>query len=77
MEIIDTALDAASDVTADDARDILKKIREKLKKYRTCGLETKGEYSDENLVFKVLRRNGYIEKIMNFENDVVDKELSL
>jgi hypothetical protein len=77
MEIIDTALDAASDVTADDARDILKKIREKLKKYRTCGLEKKGEYSDENLVFKVLRRNGYIEKIMNFENDVVDKELSL
>lgn len=77
MEIIDTALDAASDVTADDARDILKKIREKLKKYRTCGLETKGEYSDENLVFKVLRRNGYVEKIMNFENDVVDKELSL
>ena len=77
MEIIDTALDAASDVTADDARDILKKIREKLKKYRTCGLETKGEYSDENLVFKVLRRYGYIEKIMNFENDVVDKELSL
>jgi predicted nucleotidyltransferase len=74
MEIIDTALDAASDVTADDARDILKKIREK---FRTCGLEKKGEYSDENLVFKVLRRNGYIEKIMNFENDVVDKELSL
>lgn len=77
MEIIDTALESASDVTADDARDILKKVREKLKKYRTCGLEKEGEYSDENLVFKVLRRNGYIEKLMNFENDVVDKELSL
>ncbi len=77
MEIIDTALDAASDVTADDAREILKKCKNKLKKYRTCGLEKEGEYSDENLVFKVLRRNGYIEKLMNFENDVVDKELSL
>lgn len=77
MEIIDTALEAASDVTADDAREILKKCRNKLKKYRTCGLEKEGEYSDENLVFKVLRRNGYIEKLMNFENDVVDKELSL
>lgn len=77
MEIIDTALDAASDVTAEDARDIIKKCKEKLKKYRTCGLEKEGEYSDENLVFKVLRRNGYIEKLMNFENDVVDKELSL
>jgi len=77
MEIIDTALDAASDVTADDAREILKKCKNKLKKYRTCGLEKEGEYSDENLVFKVLRRNGYIEKLTNFENDVVDKELSL
>ena len=77
MEIIDTALESASDVTADDAREILKKCKDKLKKYRTCGLEKEGEYSDENLVFKVLRRNGYIEKLMNFENDVVDKELSL
>lgn len=77
MEIIDTALDAASDVTAEDARDIIKKCKDKLKKYRTCGLEKEGEYSDENLVFKVLRRNGYIEKLMNFENDVVDKDLSL
>ena len=77
MEIIDTALDAASDVTADDAREILKKCEDKLKKYRTCGLEKEGEYSDENLVFKVLRRNGYIEKLMNFENDVVDKDLSM
>lgn len=77
MEIIDTALDAASDVTADDAREILKKCKDKLKKYRTCGLEKEGEYSDENLVFKVLRRNGYIEKLMNFENDMVNKELSI
>lgn len=77
MEIIDTALEAASDVTADDAREILKKCKDKLKKYRTCGLEKEGEYSDENLVFKVLRRNGYIEKLMNFENDMVDKELSI
>ena len=77
MEIIDTALNAASDVTADDAREIIKKCKDKLKKYRTCGLEKDGEFSDENLVFKVLRRNGYIEKLINFENDVVDKELSL
>jgi len=77
MEIIDTALESASDVDADDAKEIIKKCREKLKKYRTCGLEKEGEYSDENLVFKVLRRNGYIEKLMNFENKVVDKGLSI
>lgn len=77
MEIIDTALESASDVTTDDARQIIKKCKEKLKKYRTCGLEKGGEYSNENLVFKVLRRNGYIDKLMNFENNVVDKELSI
>lgn len=77
MEIIDTALESASDVTADDAIEIIKKCKDKLKKYRTCGLEKGGEYSDENIVFKVLRRNGYIDKLMNFENNVVDKELSI
>lgn len=77
MEIIDTALESASDVTADDAIEIIKKCKDKLKKYRTCGLEKGGEYSDENIVFKVLRRNGYINKLMNFENNVVDKELSI
>ncbi len=77
MEIIDTALEAASDVTADDATEILKKCKNKLSKYRVCGLQKGGEYSDENLVFKVLRRNGYIEKLMNFEKKVVDKELSM
>ena len=77
MEIIDTALEAASDVTADDATEILKKCKNKLSKYRVCGLQKGGEYSDENLVFKVLRRNGYIEKLINFKNDLLDKELSL
>ena len=77
MEIIDTALEAASDVTADDATEILKKCKNKLSKYIVCGLQKVGEYSDENLVFKVLRRNGYIEKLTNFKNDLLDKELSI
>ena len=51
----------------------IKKYKDKLKKYRTCGLENQGEYSDENLVFKVLRRNGYIEKLHDFEAKLVDK----
>ena len=55
----------------------IKKYKDKLKKYRTCGLEKDGEYSDENLVFKVLRRNGYIEKLFDFENKYIDKQLSL
>jgi hypothetical protein len=33
--------------------------------------------SDENLVFKVLRRNGYIQKLFDFKNEFMDKSLSL
>ena len=52
-------------------------LRKKIKEFRQCGLESGGEYSYENLTFKLLRRNGYIEKLMNLRNDVVDKKLSV
>ena len=55
----------------------IKKFKDKLKKYRTSGLETKGEYSIENIVFKILRRNGYIQKLFDFENNLADKKLSV
>ena len=64
----------------DDPKDIIKKIetiRKKLKKFRQSGLESGGEYSYENLTFKLLRRNGYIEKLLNLKNDIIDKKLSL
>jgi hypothetical protein len=37
----------------------------KLKKYRQGGLEKGGEHSIENLVFKVLRRNDYLQRLSN------------
>jgi hypothetical protein len=77
MDIIDSVIENASDEPLEDAKEIIKKYKDKLKKYRTCGLEKQGEYSDENLVFKVLRRNGYIEKLYDFENKYSDKQLSL
>jgi hypothetical protein len=40
-------------------------------------LESGGEYSYENLTFKLLRRNGYIEKLMNLKNNMIDKKLSV
>lgn len=44
---------------------------------RSAGLEKNGEYSSENLTFKVLRRNGYIEKLMNLKDKSYDKSLTL
>jgi hypothetical protein len=55
----------------------IEKIKNKLKKFRQSGLERGGEYSYENLTFKLLRRNGYIEKLMTVKSKILDKELSI
>jgi len=77
MDIIDDVLENAEDKDLDGAIKLVKKYREKLRKYRACGLQKEGEYSYENLVFKFLRRNGYIAKLENFKNKFIDKKLSL
>jgi len=77
MGIIDNVIKNVQDEPIEEAKRIIEKYKDKLKKYRTCGLQKGGEYSDENLVFKVLRRNGYIQKLFDFENEFMDKKLSL
>jgi len=77
MNIIDGVIENSEDESIDEAKKLFKKYKDKLKKYRTSGLEEGGEYSDENLVFKVLRRNGYIEKLYKFQDKHTDKKLSL
>lgn len=52
-------------------------LRKKIKKFRQSGLEEGGEYSYENLTFKLLRRNGYIGKLLNLKNYSIDKKLSV
>ena len=52
-------------------------LRNKLKEFRQSGLESGGEYSYENLTFKLLRRNGYIEKLLKLKTTLVDKKLSI
>ena len=59
------------------SKEIIDKLKKKLKDYRKEGLSGDGEFSYENLVFKFLRRNGYIEKLYNFEDKLIDKTLSL
>lgn len=52
-------------------------LRKKLKKFRQCGLKSSGEYSYENLVFKLLRRNGYIGKLLKLKNSITDRNLTI
>lgn len=77
MRIIDGIVDNISDEEPDEIKSIVKKYKEKLKKFRNCGLEKGGEMAIENLVFKLLRRNGYIEKLYNIPIEVVDRKLSM
>jgi|TARA_A100001515_G_scaffold144530_1_gene148894 hypothetical protein len=54
-------------------RSLLKKIVD----MRRGGLEKGGEYSVENLAFKLLRRTGTIKTIVDAFNNLYDKKLSL
>jgi hypothetical protein len=78
MDKIDTLIDDVDDDDdLDTAIEYIDSLKDKLKEYRNNGLEREGEYSYENLVFKFLRRNGYIQKLFDFTNELVDKRLSL
>jgi predicted nucleotidyltransferase len=77
MRIIDGVVDNIEDEDPEEIKSIVKKYKEKLKNFRNCGLEKGGEMAIENLVFKLLRRNGYIEKLYDLPTEIIDKKLSM
>jgi hypothetical protein len=77
MDIIDGVLENIEDEDIDNAKELIEKYKEKLRKFRTCGLQKDGEYSSENLVFKILRRNGYLEKLRGASHKILEKGLSM
>ena len=56
---------------------MVKNLKEKIKKMRQAGLDREGEYSYENIAFKVLRRTMYLEKMWEIESKAYDKSLTL
>lgn len=53
------------------------KLTSKIKKMRQSGLESGGEFSVENIVFKVLRRNGMLDRLYDIKTVAYDKEMTL
>jgi len=53
------------------------KIKEKLKRMRSSGLAKGGEFSVENLAFKVLRRSGYIGEVLEMKQEAYDRFRSI
>jgi hypothetical protein len=60
-----------------DVLNDIENIRSKIKSFRQSGLDSGGEYSYENLTFKLLRRNGYIGKLIKLKITLTDKKLSV
>ena len=67
---IETAL-LSKDITK------LRSVKDKITKMRKAGLEKAGEWSTENIVFKVLRNMGLIDKMTQMIRELEDEELSL
>ena len=74
MDMIDDLEDYNNTISSVD---IIDKLFNKIKLMRKCGLEKEGEFSTENLVFKVLRNTGYLKKLMDMKKEILTKELTL
>jgi hypothetical protein len=84
-KIDDAAVRAKSDSLAHDAKTVLKSrdldrikaAKEKITKMRQAGLERAGEWSVENLAFKILRNLGLIDELADRIRELEDDALSL
>ena len=76
-DIMNTIDDLVTNMNKSDFLKKLEDVKEKLKKMRKSGLETGGEFSTENLAFKILRNSGYIKKLVDMKHDYMTQELSL
>lgn len=75
-EYITREIDALINDKADDL-EVIKKLQDKIKNMRKSGLERGGEFSIENLVFKILRNSGYLQKLYDYQLNMKARSLSL
>jgi len=60
-----------------DSLEEIDAMKDKLSRFRKAGLDREGEYSYENLVYKLLRRRGYLEKLQDAQTAAIEKRLSI
>jgi hypothetical protein len=53
------------------------RLQDKIRNMRQSGLDTGGEFSTENLAFKIIRNKGYLNRLYKNKNSKFDQELSL
>jgi predicted nucleotidyltransferase len=77
MDMVDDVQRLFDEGKFDEAIKYGEKVRNKIKKFRSSGLEREGEYSFENLAFKVLRRNDYLTRLSKLRVDAYDSQMSM
>jgi len=77
VDMIERAEDLFDDKKFEKSHSFASNLISKIKKFREAGLEDKGEYSNENLAFKYLRNNKYIDELHKIRNDSYDRMMSL
>lgn len=65
------------DLLQNPDEDKLKNVLKDLYKMRQSGLDKNGEYSTENIVFKILRKKGYMDKIRDCIIHLTDDKFSI
>ena len=61
-----------------EALDSIERLKKKIRRMRKAGLNSPAqEYSAENIAFKILRREGSLDKLSEMKYDVYDKILSM
>ena len=77
MDKIEEIYSEMDDVDNSETIKRVDKLTEKIKKMRQSGLESGGEFSVENIVFKVLRRNGMLDRLYDIKTVAYDKSVTL
>lgn len=66
--------------SGDDMQGIVKRVKrlkDRLRKMRKSGLETSGEFSTENVVYKILRRQNIMKQLSDMEKSAYDQSVTL
>jgi hypothetical protein len=74
---VDNYLNKIMQALVDDDIDRVKEIQQEISKIRKAGLEQGGEFSIENIAYKVLRAKGFIEQLRQHIYKLQDRALSL
>ena len=70
------SIDELIDSNSNDIDDY-NRLAAKIKKMRQSGLSEKGEFSTENISYKILRNEGYITRLYDAKKDLQDQNLTL